>query len=52
MKKWLAIGISGVVAIVAVMAGLGFMGVRANDTALEAIRGQEGVVALDVSGMT
>ena len=52
MKKWMITGVLAVVGIVGVMAGMSFLGVRANDGALEEIRGQEGVVVLNVSGMT
>ena len=52
MKKWMTVGFIGVVAVVAVMAGIGFMGIRANDSALDEIRGQQGVVVLGISGMT
>ena len=52
MKKFLIIGLVVAVAAFAGMYGLGAMGVKANDSALEEIRTQEGVVVLAVSGMT
>ena len=52
MKKWIIIAGVALVAVVGVMGGMSAMGVSANDSALEEIRGQEGVIALSVSGMT
>ena len=52
MKKWMLIGLLGVCCLGGVMATMGYMGVRANEGALEEIRGQEGVVVLAVAGMT
>ncbi|MEM7164576.1 MAG: hypothetical protein AAF581_03890 [Planctomycetota bacterium] len=52
MKKWVMFGLLGVCCVVGVMAVMSFMGVRANEGALEEIRGQEGVVVLSVAGMT
>ena len=52
MKKLMIFGSVGIVGIVAVMAVMCYLGVRANDGALEEIRGNASVVVLNVSGMT
>ncbi|MEE9392358.1 MAG: hypothetical protein V3W41_07620 [Planctomycetota bacterium] len=52
MKKWLIIGLVVVVGVVGSMTVVGFMGVRANDSALEEIRDNKRAVVLKVSGMT
>ena len=52
MKKLILFGSVGIVGIVAVMAVVCFLGVRANDGALEEIRDNANVVVLNVSGMT
>ena len=52
MKKLVIFGSIGIIGIVAVMAVMSFIGVRANDGALEEIRDNGSVVVLNVSGMT
>ena len=51
MKKWITILLVVVVGAVAVLGGLSYMGVQANDTALAEIQSNEKAVALSVSGM-
>ena len=52
MKKWILIGLTVVGVGFAVMAGMAFTGIRANDKALAETRDGAGVVVLAVSGMT
>lgn len=52
MKKFLIFAVAGVVLVGGVLGFGAYQGKQANATALEQVRGADGVVVLSVSGMT
>ena len=52
MKKKLLIALGAIAIVMGGLTGMAYMQVSANDKALEEIKSDAGVIALDVTGMT